>query len=110
MSEREYMGICAQGHRSYLRLVPVPDMQGRCPRCGEPAELFPPGRPFAGQETNEGRLSDLEIRIRERDPNWPIEWTVLVNGQAVVGGTALDWLDAFEKADEQRRREAGRPA
>ena len=50
-----------------------------------------------------------EIRIRERGEDWPLEWQVLVNGKAVVGGTALDWLDAFEKADENRRREAGRP-
>jgi hypothetical protein len=36
----EYEGVCARGHRSYLRLVGVSgDAKGTCTTCGGPAEL-----------------------------------------------------------------------
>jgi hypothetical protein len=38
----EYLGVCAQRHRSYLRLTGVTaDTRGRCPACGGPADLYP---------------------------------------------------------------------
>lgn len=42
MSEREYLGICPEGHRSYLRLDllgPVEKVRGRCSTCDRPARL-----------------------------------------------------------------------
>jgi hypothetical protein len=42
--EREYLGICPEGHRSYLRLriLDDPIVFGMCkhPGCGLPAELL----------------------------------------------------------------------
>jgi hypothetical protein len=50
MSQREYLAVCATGHRSYLRLdlIPAddkPPAQGRCTMCGQPAGLVPLGPP-----------------------------------------------------------------
>jgi hypothetical protein len=50
MSEREYLAVCAIGHRSYLRLdlIPTegkPQAGGRCATCGQPAGLVPLGPP-----------------------------------------------------------------
>jgi len=47
IATREYLAVCPDGHRSYLRLSWVgPDTKGRCQKCGQPAELFrlPPVR------------------------------------------------------------------
>lgn len=42
MARREYLGICEDGHRSYLRLDLInPDSEGVCQRCGKPAMLIP---------------------------------------------------------------------
>jgi hypothetical protein len=44
LTERmEYLGVCPEGHRSYLRLVGISsaDTQGVCSRCGQPADLVP---------------------------------------------------------------------
>jgi len=43
----EYLAICPQGHRSYLRLqgISSADTQGVCTSCGEPAELTPLPKP-----------------------------------------------------------------
>jgi hypothetical protein len=50
MSRREYLAVCATGHRSYLRLdlLPAadkPPAKGRCVTCGQPAGLVPLGPP-----------------------------------------------------------------
>jgi hypothetical protein len=50
MSMREYLAVCATGHRSYLRLdlIPAddkPQAKGRCATCGQPAGLVPLGTP-----------------------------------------------------------------
>jgi hypothetical protein len=45
MVEREYQGICPEGHRSYLRLRTFEVQQfGRCHTCGQDAllGLLPP--------------------------------------------------------------------
>jgi len=46
----EYLAVCAQGHRSYLRLTGVSssDVQGVCTTCGGAAELFPLSPPRLG--------------------------------------------------------------
>jgi hypothetical protein len=50
MSLREYLAVCATGHRSYLRLDLLwadgkPPANGRCATCGQPAGLIPLGPP-----------------------------------------------------------------
>ena len=46
MSYREYLAVCATGHRSYLRLDLIhADAKGRCTTCGEPAGLVALGPP-----------------------------------------------------------------
>jgi hypothetical protein len=50
VSQREYLAVCAIGHRSYLRLdlIPAegkPPAKGRCTTCGQPAGLVPLGPP-----------------------------------------------------------------
>jgi hypothetical protein len=65
VSQREYLAVCAAGHRSYLRLdlIPAegkPPAKGRCVTCGQPAGLVPLGPP--GTVTHCGRL---------RPVHWP---------------------------------------
>jgi hypothetical protein len=50
MSQREYLAVCATGHRSYLRLDLLhaegkPPAKGYCTTCGQPAGLVPLGSP-----------------------------------------------------------------
>jgi len=41
MIEREYLAICARGHRSYLRLMTIEQQEyGRCKACSVTARLY----------------------------------------------------------------------
>ena len=76
MSLQEYLAVCADGHRSYLRLdlIPAddkPPARGRCTTCGEPAGLVPLDPP--GTVTTQWLRAAEAIAKANASPSGPEE-------------------------------------